>query len=264
MIMYQTSTGSRTQQSYLVPLRRTQFSWEAADKLMRTLGDSDSNIKTVLQDGNNLPSNPAECTYTFKTLMTCKSKSYSYNMTNTDGIFLQILKSQHLYLTCSLNMFMYLMFKEELHRTNHYAATTWLLLRQNNIVNGPNVDSQCTLHHAWTDEKSCVDHTMEWREFLVSAIDVSMDQRDKDKGQDLRWPTHNVCHERREFWWSPRRTWKYTVEKHSNWWKTTLWAITQYLVTHRCFSKCFKHKNVTVQHNNENTFLPFSFRLLST
>ena len=62
MIMYKTYTGSRIQQSYLVPLRRMQSSWEAADKLMRALGHSDSNIKAVLQDGNNLPSNPAECT----------------------------------------------------------------------------------------------------------------------------------------------------------------------------------------------------------
>ena len=69
-------------------------------------------------------------------------------MTNTVEIFLQILKSQLLYLTCSLNMFMYLMFKEQIHRTNHYVATKWLLLRQNNNVNGPHVDSQHILHHA--------------------------------------------------------------------------------------------------------------------
>ena len=112
-------------------------------------------------------------------------------MTNTVGIFLQILKSQFLHLTCSLNMFMYLMFKEQIHRTNHYAATTWLLLRQNNTVNGPHVDSQCTLHHAWTDEKACVDHVMEWSGFLVSATDFTMDQRHKDKGWNLSWPTLN-------------------------------------------------------------------------
>jgi len=32
------------------------------DKLMRALGYSDLNIKAVLQDGNNLPSNPTDCT----------------------------------------------------------------------------------------------------------------------------------------------------------------------------------------------------------
>lgn len=156
--------------------------------------------------------------FTFKTLMTWKSTSPSYSKTNTVGIFLWILKSQLLYWTCNLNTFMYLMLKEQTHWTSHYAATMWLrskrlLLRQNYTVNGPHVDSQCPLHHAWTDEKSCVDHAMEWRGYLVSATDVSMDKRHKDEGLDLHWPAHNVGREWQEFLWSPRRTWKYTVER---------------------------------------------------
>jgi hypothetical protein len=59
------------------------------------------------------------------------------------------------------------------------------MLRQNNAVNGPHVDPQRTLHHASTDEKCCVDRAMDWRGYLVSATDVSMDQRRKDKGRDL-------------------------------------------------------------------------------
>jgi hypothetical protein len=38
-----------------------QSSLEAVDKLMRALGHSNLNITAVLQDGNNRPSNPAEC-----------------------------------------------------------------------------------------------------------------------------------------------------------------------------------------------------------
>ena len=37
-----------------------QSAWVGVDKLIKTLGHSDLNVEAVLQDGYNLPSNPAD------------------------------------------------------------------------------------------------------------------------------------------------------------------------------------------------------------
>jgi hypothetical protein len=52
-----------------------------------------------------------------------------------------------------------------------------------------------TLHQGWTDEKSCVDHKMERRGFLVPATVVLLYQRHKEKRSNLCQSSHNVDYE---------------------------------------------------------------------
>jgi hypothetical protein len=78
-------------------------------------------------------------------------------------------------------------------RSCNCAVTEWphckqILSGQKNIANDPVVYPQKIVLSmsckAWTDEKFCEGHKVEWRRFSVSAT-VSTDQQCKDKRRDL-------------------------------------------------------------------------------
>jgi hypothetical protein len=153
---------------------------------------------------------------TWKILMTLWQYSFSYHITNSVGIFAKI-KVTALLLDMQLDHF----YVPHVKRTATQDQSLCCKYRVLQYTASDGADHckwptsrftvhSCTftLHYAWTDEKSCVDHKMEWRGFLVSATDVPMDQWCKDK-RDPGQPSHNVGPEGQEFWRSARTNWKY-------------------------------------------------------